>query len=285
MTSSKPGDESRTEIIHDVDYPLDVPSSDGRTSTGSGTGRGSTDTATTAMPAAGYRDDGPATGTDTSTRAFPTDSGGYDPAPLPFGDQPTTVQPAPRDEVSRRGTTDLALFLLRLVVGVLLALRGLQKLFGLFGGPGIDGFAQVLSDAGFSQATALAVAGGAIELVAGVMLIVGLATPVAAAGLLGLVGLGIALRLTGDDPVPLLGDTTRGLETSVLYATALVTLLFAGPGRWSADRRWRWSHRPRFSGVIWLLVAVIAAVAVWYLLNGTNPLTSPTDSAPVTAGE
>lgn len=169
-------------------------------------------------------------------------------------------------------------------MGVLLALRGLQKLFGLFGGPGIDGFATTLTEAGFEQAKVLAIAGGSVELVAGVMLVIGLATPVAAAALLGLVGLGIAIRFTSGDTVPLLAETTRGLETSVLYAAGLFALLFAGPGRLSADRKWRWSHRPRFSGVVWLIVVLVAAIAVWYLLNGSNPLTSTTDSAPVTAG-
>ena len=163
-------------------------------------------------------------------------------------------------------------------------MRGLQKLFGLFGGPGIDGFAATLTESGFEQARILAITGGAVELVAGVLLVIGLATPVAASALLALVGMGIAVRLTGGDPVPLLGDTTRGLETSILYAAALLALLFAGAGRWSVDRRWRWSHRPRFSGVIWLLLAVIVAGVIWYLLNGTNPLTSTTDSPPVTAG-
>lgn len=205
-------------------------------------------------------------------------------APLPFGDQPTTIAPAPRDAVGRRGTADLGLLLLRVTVGVLLAMRGLQKLFGMFGGPGIDGFTQTLSDSGFDQARILAIAGGVVELVAGVMLVVGLATPVAAAGLLGLVGLGIAIRLTGTDPIPVLSDTTRGLEPSVLYAAALVALLFAGPGRWSADRKWAWSHRPRFSGVVWLVIVAVIAGLVWYFLNGTNPLTSSADSAPVTAG-
>lgn len=279
MTSSKPGDDARTEILHDVDYPLDVPTS---------TGAASSDSATTAFPAAGSGA-GPGTGssefggtTDYSTFA---ESGGYDPsAPLPFGEQPTVVEPAPRDEVSRRGTTDLGLMVLRVAVGVLLTLRGLQKLFGLFGGPGIDGFAATLTEAGFDQAKLLAIAGGSVELVGGVMLIVGMATPVAAAGLLALVGVGIAIRFTSGDPVPLLAENTRGLETSVLYAAGLFTLLFTGPGRWSADRKWRWSHRPRFSGVVWLIVAAVAAGLVWYLLNGSNPLTSTTDSAPVTAG-
>lgn len=265
MTSSKPGDDARTEIIHDVDYPLDVPAA-------SGTNSG--DTATTAFPAAG----------STDYSQF-SEAGGYDmSAPLPFGDQPTTIEPESRQTVGPRGTTDFGLFLLRVTVGVLLTLRGLQKLFGLFNGPGIDGTTQLLTEAGFDQARVLAVAGGAIELVTGVMLIIGLATPIAVSALLGLVGLNIAMTLTGDSTVPLLGEETRGLEPSVLYAAALFSLLFTGPGRWSVDRKWGWSHRPRFSGIVWLVIAAVVAGAVWYFLNGTNPLMGTGDSAPVTAG-
>lgn len=272
MTSSKPGDDARTEILHDVDYPLDVPTTSASETTPTGGGSGAFDTDTTAFPAAGGSD-------------FAQFDTGADPAaPLPFGDQPTTIDPAPGPEVSRRGTTDLGLFILRVTVGVLLTLRGLQKLFGLFGGPGIDGFASTLTDAGFDQARILAIAGGSLELIAGVMLVIGLATPAAAAGLLGLVGLGIVVQLTGDGTVPLLGETTRGLEPSVLYVAALLALLFAGPGRWSADRKWAWSHRPRFSGLVWIIVALIAAGLVWYLLNGANPLSSISDSPPATAG-
>ena len=205
-------------------------------------------------------------------------------APLPFGNEPTTIAPESRNAVGPRGTLDLGLFILRVTVGVLLTLRGLQKLFGLFNGPGIDGTAQILSEAGYDQARLLAIAGGAIELVAGVMLVIGLAAPIAAAGLLGLVGLGIAITLTGNESVPLLGTTTRGLEAPVLYAASLLALLFTGPGRWAIDRKWGWSYRPRFSGLIWLLLVVVIAVLVWYFLNGTNPLNSTTDSAPVSTG-
>lgn len=265
MTSSKPGDDARTEIIHDVDYPLDVPAASG-TTTG--------DAATTAFPAAGP--------TDYSQFA---ESGGYDvSAPLPYGDQPTTIAPAPRDEIGPRGTIDLGLFILRVTVGVLLTLHGLQKLFGIFNGPGIDGMTQILTESGYDQARTLAIAGGAVELVAGVMLIIGLATPVAAAGLLGLVGLGLTITLSGNESVPLLGETTRGLEPAVLYAAGLCALVFTGPGRWSVDRRWGWSHRPRFSGVVWLVIAAVIAALIWYFFNGANPLTSTGDSAPVTTG-
>lgn len=266
MTTSTPGDDdNRTEIIHDVDYPLDVPSA---------TARGSTAAPTTAFPAAGQAD----------YSQF-AESGGYDmSSPLPFGDQPTTIAPTRTDQIGRRGTLDLGLFALRLTVGVLLAMRGLQKLFGLFGGPGIDAFSQTLADSGFDQARALAITGGAVELIAGVLLIIGLATPVAAGALLGIVGMGIAIRLSGPDSLPLFAEASRSLETSILYLGILLALLFTGPGRWAVDRKWGWSFRPRFSGVVWLIVAAVVVGLVWYFLNGTNPLTSTADSAPATAG-
>ncbi|MFC5112243.1 DoxX family membrane protein [Kibdelosporangium philippinense] len=46
-----------------------------------------------------------------------------------------------------------------------------QKLFGLFNGPGIDGFAQFLGTQGFSQTTILAWATGVSEQVGGVLLV------------------------------------------------------------------------------------------------------------------
>lgn len=231
----------------------------------------SSDTATTAFPAA-YSD------------ADPVGRDLRDEGPLPFGTEPARVEPSTHDEVPRRGTADLGLFLLRLVVGGLLAARGVQKLFGLMGGPGVDGFADTLTSAGFQHGTVLSVAGGAVELVAGVMLVVGLATPVAVAGALALGGLGLAVALRAPEGLPLFSETARGLETPALYAGALLALLFCGPGRWSADRRWRWSHRPRFAGFVWLLVAVGAGVLVWYLLNGSNPLSGSVDSQPTTTG-
>ena len=322
MTEQKPGDDARTEIIHDLDYPLDVPTSSvGRAEdapttsfpgSGSGSGSaavGSAPTADGADPVGGRPDDrspradaqtaripgasgASGAGTPTAgaapTTVFPgaysaLDSTG-DSGPLPFGEEPALIAPEPIDETSHRGTIDLGLFLLRVAVGVLLGLHGLQKLFGVLDGPGIDGFARILTEAGFRSGTVLAVTGGAVELVAGVMLVIGLATPAAVAALLSMGGMGLAVEIAGPDTMRLFSDTGPALEAQVMYAAALLALLFTGPGRWSADRRWRWSHHPRLSGFVWLLAAVVVAVAVWYLLNGSNPLTSTVDSAPVTTG-
>ncbi|PRC62288.1 hypothetical protein C6A85_03885, partial [Mycobacterium sp. ITM-2017-0098] len=49
----------------------------------------------------------------------------------------------------RRGTQDLGLLLLRVAVGALFIGHGLQKVFGWWGGPGLDGFRDTLTDVGF----------------------------------------------------------------------------------------------------------------------------------------
>ena len=55
----------------------------------------------------------------------------------------------------RRGTQDLGLLLLRIAVGALLIGHGLQKLFGWWGGPGLSGFRDSLTDVGFRYADIL----------------------------------------------------------------------------------------------------------------------------------
>ena len=64
---------------------------------------------------------------------------------------------------------DLGAFLLRVSLGLLFVYGGVGKLFGILGGPGITGFSGMVWDSTF-----LAVFVGIVELVAGVMLILGI---------------------------------------------------------------------------------------------------------------
>ena len=76
------------------------------------------------------------------------------------------------------------MLLLRVGLGVVLGAHGLQKLFGWWGGSGVAGFKNSLSDVGYQHADILAYVSAGGEAVAGVLLILGLFTPVAAAGAL-----------------------------------------------------------------------------------------------------
>lgn len=70
--------------------------------------------------------------------------------------------------------------LLRLTVGGFLFGHGTQKLFGWFGGKGLDATAQGFEQLGLRPGRRNAIAAGAAEAGGGALLATGLATPVAA---------------------------------------------------------------------------------------------------------
>ena len=78
----------------------------------------------------------------------------------------------------------IGLLILRLVVGLALAAHGTQKLFGWFGGYGLSGTAGFLEQLGFVPGRRNALFAGLAETAGGLLLALGLATPVAAAMLI-----------------------------------------------------------------------------------------------------
>jgi putative oxidoreductase len=76
---------------------------------------------------------------------------------------------------------DIGLLLLRLAVGLTLAAHGTQKLFGWFGGPGLNAIGQFFTVLGFPPDRRHALMAAFGETLSGVLLAIGLATPAAAA--------------------------------------------------------------------------------------------------------
>src|SRR3989442_11960826 len=76
---------------------------------------------------------------------------------------------------------DIGLLLLRLTLGLTLAAHGTQKLFGWFGGPGLDATGQFFEMIGFIPGRRHAVRAGLAETGGGLLLELGLLTPVGAA--------------------------------------------------------------------------------------------------------
>jgi len=75
---------------------------------------------------------------------------------------------------------DIGLLFLRLAVGLILAAHGTQKLFGWFGGPGLNATGQFFTVLGFPPGRRHALMAALGETVGGALLAVGLATPAAA---------------------------------------------------------------------------------------------------------
>ena len=125
----------------------------------------------------------------------------------------------------------IGLLLLRMVVGLTLAAHGSQKLFGWFGGSGVDGTARAMEHLGFVPGRRSAVMAGLAEAGGGVLLALGAATPVAAAVLLGVMVVAIvAVHLKQGFFV-----TQGGYEYPLVLGLAALSVAFAGPGRLSVD--------------------------------------------------
>src|SRR5207248_5394346 len=86
---------------------------------------------------------------------------------------------------------NLGLLVLRLVVGLLLAGHGAQKLFGWFGGHGLAGTAGFFEKLGFRPGKPHAFLSGLAEFGGGVSIVLGFLTPLGAAAIIG--GMGVAI--------------------------------------------------------------------------------------------
>lgn len=132
--------------------------------------------------------------------------------------------------VSAYDRRDLGLLLLRLGAGGVLAAHGTQKLFGWFGGHGIEGTGQFMESVGYRPGKASATAAGLAEAGGGTLLALGLATPAAGAAAAG----GMAGAATVHAPNGFFNQE-GGYEYAATLALAATGLAIAGPGRLSLD--------------------------------------------------
>ena len=126
---------------------------------------------------------------------------------------------------------DLALLALRVVVGVLFVGHGAQKLFGAFGGGGLDGTAGMFDNIGLRPGWLHARAAGTAEFLGGALLALGLFTPFAAAVLIAVM---TAAVITVHAPNGI-WNTNQGYEFNLVMAAAVFALAGAGAGGWSLD--------------------------------------------------
>lgn len=173
----------------------------------------------------------------------------------------------------RRGTLDLGLLVLRLAVGALFIAHGLQHAFGLWGGPGLDGWKDTLDGMGFQYADILTYVATGGQIAAGALLILGLFTPVAAAGALAYLVTGLlAEMMAAHEEARLSAFLTDGHEVRVFLVVAVAALVLTGPGRYGFDAGRGWARRPFVGSFVALILGIGAGVAAWVLLNGGNPL-------------
>ncbi|GFH73554.1 hypothetical protein Sdia_43220 [Streptomyces diastaticus subsp. diastaticus] len=155
---------------------------------------------------------------------------------------------------------DAGLLLLRIAVGAIMAAHGAQKLFGWFGGGGIDGTAQFFTSVGYPAGETMATVAALTETFGGLALILGLLTPLAAAAVTGTMLNALAVKWDGGFFAP------EGVEYELLLVAAAAALALTGPGRLAADRALPPLREHRTThGVGALALAVVTAGVVLLL--------------------
>jgi putative oxidoreductase len=156
---------------------------------------------------------------------------------------------------------DLALLVLRVVIGLLFVAHGTQKLFGILGGPGLKGTADMFDAIRLRPGRLHAPAAGAAELIGGALLALGLLTPVAAALVIAVM---VAAAVTVHLPKGI-WNSNGGYEYNAVIVAAAFALAGVGPGTWSLDNAlgidWSstgWALAALGAGVIGGLGAVIS---------------------------
>jgi putative oxidoreductase len=147
----------------------------------------------------------------------------------------------------------IGLFVLRFVVGGLFVGHGTQKLFGWFGGHGPEGTGRFFSQIGYAPGRPMAYLAGMSEAGSGALLVLGFLTPLACAGIVGVMVGTLAVHLPKG-----LWNTNGGYELPLVYSAAAVALAYTGPGRISVDSALGWSTSGVAVGTAAALLGVIA---------------------------
>lgn len=132
------------------------------------------------------------------------------------------------DRAARR---DLGLLLLRVGTGSVLAAHGAQKLFGWFGGGGIEGTSKAMEAMGFRPGRHSAVAAGLGEAGGGTLLMLGLATPAAGAVAAGAMAGAVAVHAPAG-----FFNQSGGFEYPAFLGFTAAAIGLAGAGRYSLDQ-------------------------------------------------
>ena len=123
-----------------------------------------------------------------------------------------------------RPAVDLSLLLVRMIVGVIFAAHGAQKLFGAFGGPGLAETVKMMGPMGY-----LVTIG---EVFGGLGLIVGFLCRFSAASLI-VIMIGAIALVHGKNGFFMSAD---GFEYNLALIGLLLPILIAGPGRYTIGR-------------------------------------------------
>lgn len=156
---------------------------------------------------------------------------------------------------------DFGLLVLRLAVGAAILQAGLLKLFDY------STVVDSMEQSGWRMPQLAAFMVTASETLGGLGLLLGLLTPLAAMAVTAAMIDAWAVNVSGA------AFWSEPFNLPFMIGLGAVALLFTGAGVYSLDEKlWGRASWPRLVAVPLLVVAIVAAVATWIVLNGNNPI-------------
>ncbi|WCN11025.1 DoxX family protein [Marinomonas mediterranea] len=126
----------------------------------------------------------------------------------------------------------IASLILRLPVGIIFMAHGAQKLFGMFGGYGLEGTGQWMASIGMEPGYLMALLAGGTEFFGGLALVLGLLVRPASLGLAFTMIIAIVTVHLSNG----LFMANNGYEYALSLLAVTVSLIFSGAGSYSVDR-------------------------------------------------
>ncbi|MFE9369602.1 DoxX family protein [Streptomyces sp. NPDC006711] len=174
---------------------------------------------------------------------------------------------------------DTGILVLRLLVGLLVAGHGVQKISSHLGGKGLDGGAEEFRADGFRGGTLTALAAGGGQIGSGLLLAAGFLTPLAATGAIGVMT--VALTVKWHNGLWVQND---GYEYPLVLIVTAAALAAIGPGAWSLDAAIGLTPYPLWWTAVVLAVGGASGLLTRLVLHRA-PATGPATAAATGAAQ
>jgi putative oxidoreductase len=148
-------------------------------------------------------------------------------------------------------TLGIGLLIARVIIGLVMAAHGTQKLFGWFGGYGLSATSEFMVTIGFNQGRTFAAMASIVEITSGVLVALGFLGPVGPALMISVMTVA-AITVHWKNG---LFAAKNGIEIPLLYASAALVFAVVGYGPWSLDAMVG-INDPWVPSYTWIVIAV-----------------------------
>lgn len=151
---------------------------------------------------------------------------------------------------------DIGLLVLRAVLGLIFIGHGSQKVFGLFGGAGLNGTINWIGSMGLRPAWFWGLVASLSEFGGGVLLLLGLFTPLGSLGIIAAMLVAIVQVHWSKG----FWNTKGGIEFPLTNIAGALTLALTGPGRYSLDSVFHISLPEPITLIVGLILVVLGVI-------------------------